>query len=204
MWNTRGPRTCFTGDPNLRHSTQRIGELGWLDTFAVFVAAAAIGVALVRALRGRLAIEDLNSVRLWRILPAAALAAVFGTLPAALCWEGLPHAYRSIGVYPCVALFTGACLSLVWGRTRLVPVVVLALAVGQTVTFLPDYFGDYRNRSAEAFDAPLKEAAERGDKAEFERLAKPYPTLGFRFYLMRNFGYDCVSSQTEADRIASK
>lgn len=191
----------FTGDPNLRHSTQRIGELGWLDTFALALAAAGIVLLICRSVFRAPAIEHRTDQSLWRIAVVAIVVGAFGILPAALCWEGLPHAYRSIGAYPAVALFTGVCLSACWNRWRLVPIVALALAVGQTAAFFPDYFGEYRSRASDAFDTKLRQAAEGHDKEGFERLARGYPALGFRYYLVQNFGHTCGSSTAEAKRI---
>ena len=46
------------------------------------------------------------------------LAWFLATLPAALTWEGIPHALRSIGAWPCVVLFTGAVLAGGWAARR--------------------------------------------------------------------------------------
>jgi hypothetical protein len=180
---------------------QRIGELGWLDTLAFTLAVTAVGGIVLRALFPHLDRPPPSSVSLWRLAVVSVLAGLFGTLPAALCWEGLPHAYRAIGTYPAVALFTGACLSAVWRRSWIVRLAVLGLAVGQTAFFLPDYFGAYTKRSYVAFATDIRRAAEEHDKALFDRLAPPYEDLGMRYYLVRYFGYNCRSSDKEAQRI---
>jgi hypothetical protein len=80
-------------------------------------------------------------------------------------------------------------------------VLVLGLAVAQTTFFFPYYFGAYTERSYQAFDGDLRRAAEQHDRAGFEKVAKPYSELAFRYYLVRNFGHTCESSRTEAQRI---
>jgi 4-amino-4-deoxy-L-arabinose transferase-like glycosyltransferase len=190
----------FTGDPNLRHSMQRIGELGWLDVLAVAVAASALGVVVFRSIFARSDACSPSSP-LWRLMAVSALAGAFGTLPAAMCWEGLPHAYRAIGTYPCLALFTGACLSAIWKRSRIVPAVVLGLAAAQTLYFFPYYFGAYRIRSYDMFDGSLRDAAEQRNFPKFERVAKTFPELGIRYHLVHYFGHSCASSLQEAQRI---
>ena len=192
----------FTGDPNLRHSTQVMGELGWLDILAVSIAGAAVGGVLLRALRPTPTSGNAPSKR-WLVAGFAVLAGAFGTLPAALCWEGLPHALRSIGAWPAVALFTGACLSAAWRRSRLVPVVALALALGQTAHFVPYYFRVYPKQSYSAWDGELRDAAETRDESKFAQEAKRFSELEFRYYLLRNFGHTCVSSREQAQKILS-
>ncbi|HLK93304.1 MAG TPA: glycosyltransferase family 39 protein [Polyangia bacterium] len=192
----------FTGDANLRHSTQIMGELGWLDILALGCLGWAIGLLISRTFRvGRVA--DQPPSRLWLVAGAAALAAAFGVLPAALCWEGLPHMGRSIGAWPAVALCTGAILSVAWSCSPLVPALAVVLAVAQTVHFVPYYFRVYPKDSFEAWEGPLRRAAEQRDLATFARLAQPYSPLGFRYYLIRNFGDSCLSSIARADQITS-
>jgi 4-amino-4-deoxy-L-arabinose transferase-like glycosyltransferase len=192
----------FTGDPNLRHSTQIMGELGWVDILALGCFAVAMGTVIARAFQSGRGAEQPAS-RLWLVAGCAALAFGFGVLPAALCWEGLPHMGRSIGGWPAVALCTGAILSAVWARSPLVPALALILAVGQTIHFVPYYFHVYPRDSFETWGGPLRQAADRRDMATFARLAPPYTPLGFRYYLIRDFGDDCRSSLTRAERIMS-
>jgi 4-amino-4-deoxy-L-arabinose transferase-like glycosyltransferase len=195
----------FTGDANLRHSTQIMGELGWLDILALACLGIAIAVVIFRAfdpVRAARAGEAPPS-RLWLVAGCAVLAFGFGVLPAALCWEGLPHALRSMGAWPAVALCTGAVLAAAWSRTPLVPAAALVLAVAQTIHFVPYYFQVYPKDSFGAWDGPLREAADRRDLAAFARVAQPYSPLGFRYYLIRNFGDSCLSSIARADQITS-
>lgn len=194
----------FTGDANVRHSTQIMGELGWLDILAVACLGLAIAAVIFRSFhldRGGASPPS----RLWLVAGCAALGFGFGVLPAALCSEGIPHALRSMGAWPAVALFTGAVLSAVWARSPVVPVLALALAVAQTVHFVPYYFEVYPKDSYEAWGGPLREGADRKDLAAFAREIQAHPDwyapLGFRYYLIRDFGDSCASSITRADQI---
>ena len=190
----------FTGDSNLRHSTQIMGELGWLDVFAVACFGVALATLIRRAFRPVRGHEGPPS-NLWLVAGAAILVGACGTLPAALCWEGLPHALRSMAIWPAVSIFTGATLSAVWSRSRLIVVIVLALALGQTVHFFPYYLREYPRESYAAWDGDLFEAARSRDPARFAAVAKGYPELGFRYYLIRYFGETCDSSRERAHRI---
>jgi hypothetical protein len=190
----------FTGDPNIRHSTQIMGELGWLDMFALGCFGAAIAVCVYRRYQPSPA-DVAPPSKHWLVACAAVLSGALGTLPAALCWEGLPHALRSMAVWPSVALFTGVVLSAVWSRSRLVPLAALAIAIAQTVHFVPYYFRVYPKESYVGWDSALREAADARDPARFAAEARRYPALGFRYYLMLDFGDTCTSSAAHGDRI---
>jgi hypothetical protein len=196
----------FTGDANLRHSTQIMGELGWLDMLAIACAGAALCVLIYRRYQPS-PTEVGPPSKHWLVACAAVLSGTFGTLPAALCWEGLPHALRSMAVWPSASLFTGAVLSAVWSwspsssRARLVPVAALALALAQTIHFVPYYFKVYPKESYDWWDSKLREAADSKDPARFAAEARRYSPLGFRYYLMIDFGDGCVSSAAHADKI---
>ncbi|MDB4983512.1 MAG: hypothetical protein JWM82_4264 [Myxococcales bacterium] len=190
----------FTGDANIRHSTQIMGELGWLDMLALACFGAALAVLVYRRYRPSPE-ESAPPSRHWLVACAAVLSGAFGTLPAALCWEGLPHALRSMAVWPSVALFTGVVLSAVWSRSRLVPLAALVIAVAQTIHFVPYYFRVYPKESYVGWDSALREAADSRDPARFAAEARRYPPLGFRYYLMIDFGETCASSAAHAERI---
>ena len=192
----------FTGDANIRHSTQIVGEMGWLDILALICFVATMVTIVVRAFRADGAPGRPLS-RNWLIALAAIAAGTFGTLPSALCWEGLPHAFRSIGTWPAIAVFTGVSLSAVWSRHRIVPIAALILAIAQTVHFVPYYYGDYPKKSFDAWDGPLRAAARARDPVRFgEEVRKVrYDEVEFRYYLMLYFGDTCVSSRGNAERI---
>jgi 4-amino-4-deoxy-L-arabinose transferase-like glycosyltransferase len=192
----------FTGDANLRHSTQIMGELGWLDILALGCVGLAIAVVIFRAFRPQSDGQAPPS-RLWLVAGCGALAFGFGVLPAALCWEGLPHALRSMGAWPAVAIFTGAALSAAWSRSPLVPAAALVLAAAQTIHFVPYYFHVYPTDSFAAWDGPLRRAAEGRNLAAFAQVAQPYSPLGFRYYLIRDFGDTCLTSSARAAQITT-
>jgi hypothetical protein len=108
-----------------------------------------------------------------------------------------------MGAWPAVALFTGAVLSAAWSRSPLVPALALVLAAAQTIHFVPYYFGVYPKVSFGAWDGPLREAADRRDLTGFARAAQPYSPLGFRYYLIRDFGDSCLSSSARAEQIVN-
>jgi hypothetical protein len=201
MWEHLRPSYLFfTGDANIRHSTQIMGELGWLDRFALVCVGAAIAVSVFRRYQPS-PTELARPPKHWLVACAAVLSGAFGTLPAALCWEGLPHALRSMAVWPSAALFTGVVLSAVWSRWRVVPLAAVVVAVAQTVHFVPHYFHVYPKESYAGWDSALREAADSRDPARFAAVARRYSPLGFRYYLMIDFGDTCASSAAHADRI---
>jgi 4-amino-4-deoxy-L-arabinose transferase-like glycosyltransferase len=191
----------FSGDPNIRHSTQVMGQLGWLDILALVCFGVTIGVAVFRTFASRASVDQSPS-RCWLVAGCAIFAGGFATIPAALCWEGLPHAFRSMAAWPAVALFTGAALSGVWSRWPLVRVVAAALVLAQTAHFVPYYFSVYPKKSHQDWAGHLREAAESRDPARFAEVVRPVEELGFRYLLVRYFGDTCASSREHAQRIA--
>src|SRR5690606_23272603 len=110
----------FIGDRNLRHSTQHFGELSLLDDL---VLAAGLLWGIRAAFRGATARPQSPSPKLTsekalesraqriRLIGLGVVGVFLGVVPAALCWSGVPHALRSIGAWPFLALATGAVLS---------------------------------------------------------------------------------------------
>lgn len=192
----------FTGDPNIRHSTQIMGELGWLDILAVGCLAAAVTTLLARVYR-RAPIPQAPPSRNWLVAAGALVGAAFAVVPAALCWEGLPHSLRSITGWTAVALFTGAVLDVGWSRWKLIPVLAAGLAVAQTIHFVPYYFRHYPRASYNEWDGELRDAAASRDRRRFAAVARRYDPLGYRYYLVRYFGASCASSQEQAKLIAA-
>jgi hypothetical protein len=107
-----------------------------------------------------------------------------------------------MAAWPAVALFTGAALSVVWPRWRLVRVAAAALALAQTAHFVPYYFNVYPKTSHQDWAGHLREAAESRDPARFAEVVRPVPELGYRYLLIRYFGDTCDSSREHAERIA--
>jgi 4-amino-4-deoxy-L-arabinose transferase-like glycosyltransferase len=185
----------LTGDPNLRHSTQLFGELGLLDDLALLFGILLVGAAL----RGRAAhvVQELDAAAVRGYFALCAAGIVFGVLPAALTWEGLPHALRGIGTWPFVSLFGGGLLALAEKQWRATGLVACATSAVHAALFLFLYFRVYPGLAREAFNVPIYEAltdvphlSDR-DKSALAH-SEPYAV---RYYLMRSGHYDCRSSE---------
>jgi hypothetical protein len=185
----------LTGDPNLRHSTQLFGELGLVDDLALL-----LGVLLVAAaLRGRAAhvVKELDDGAVRRYFALSAAGIVLGVLPAALTWEGLPHALRGIGAWPFVSLLGGGLLAMGEKQWRATAKVACVTSVVHAALFLLLYFRVYPGLAREAFNVPIYESltdiphlSDR-DKAS---LAHSEP-FAVRYFLMRSGQEDCRSSE---------
>jgi len=198
-----------TGDPNLRHSTHLVGQLSPIDILAVGLAVAGGGwIALLayRQMSGRTASDWPRLDERERVLVMAALssmvAGMFATFPAALTWEGLPHALRSIGAWPFVALFSGAVLAIGWTRLRWLPAVTAGLALVYTGYFLPGYFRVYGRVDSGVFFRDLSEAVDAAKQRQPPRsvlrvlrpFARRYGPEVLRYYLMHDGGLGCEES----------
>jgi hypothetical protein len=190
------PSFLFTsGDASLRHSSQLIGELGFLDD-------AAIVLALWLLLARRRPREgQVTRYPLARVALGAAWVAFCGVLPAALTNEGLPHALRAIGAWPALSLLTGLTLSLACQRLRLMPWLVVALAAAQTLYFIPRYFTDYPPRAADIFRVDLQRAADAHDPSRLMAAGRNSDVYQLRYYLIEAFGQHCGDSAALAKRI---
>jgi hypothetical protein len=190
----------LTGDPNLRHSTQLFGELGLLDDLG-------LGLALLllwAALRGRASrvVAELEDAALRRYFALAGAGIVLGILPAALTWEGLPHALRGIGTWPFVSLFGGGVLGLGEKQWRTTGPVACVTAILHAAAFLYLYFRVYPPLARDAFNVPIYEALtnipQLSDTAK-AGLARDEP-FAVRYYLIRSGEYDCRSSEEALER----
>jgi hypothetical protein len=185
----------LTGDPNLRHSTQLFGELGLLDDLALVLGILLLGAAL----RGRAApvAEELDAAAVRRYFALAVAGIVLGMLPAALTWEGLPHALRGIGAWPFVSLLGGGLLGLAEKEWRAIGPVACVTAVVHAALFLFLYFWVYPGLAREAFNVPIYEALtdipHLSDEAK-AGLARSEP-YAVRYYLIRSGQDDCRSSE---------
>lgn len=132
----------------------------------------------------------------------AVVGGVCGTLPAALTWESVPHALRSIGTWPFVALFTGAVLSLAGGRRPWLPAVTAIVALVYTMFFLPAYASTYRRHEAPGyFHAEILDALAAGKAARPPLTAAEslVPMLGYgdevlRYFVMHHDGLSCSAA----------
>jgi hypothetical protein len=163
----------FTGDPNGRHSPHVVGQLSFLDSLAVAMAAATVAGLLWRLLRQVLGrptapirgISATASVML-AVAGLSILGGAFGTLPAALTHEGLPHSLRAIGAWPFVPLFTGAILALAWAHRSWALPATAAVALLYTAYYLPMYRASYRVLDAGLFHREITESLARDDDGE--------------------------------------
>lgn len=165
-----------SGDANLRHSTQHAGELSWLDAAALAAGAALVVMRLVRGPRGPVD----------RFLVCCAAGALFGVVPAALTWEGLPHSVRSCVSWVFFSLLTAGILSELDRRWKATLPAIAVISLAFSLRFFPDYFNAYPSRAAGVFDVPLRIAAENGGRTgdwnEFDGIVATYPATVGSYY----------------------
>jgi 4-amino-4-deoxy-L-arabinose transferase-like glycosyltransferase len=185
----------FSGDANWRHSSQFTGQLSWVDDFALL-----LGIALLLALwlqpSQRRAVRPGLFSR--SVLLFSFLGVLAGTVPPALTWEGLPHALRSIGVWPFACLATGQILWRTSERWRFVLPIIVGLSSVYICLYTRDYFTRYRAEAGLWFDSPVAEAAQKaratGNWSEFGRLTQNYPEKATRYFLVAFGDETCTSS----------
>jgi len=178
------PTYLFTsGDANLRHSTQSFGEWSWLDALALF------GGAIVMA-RRRMRASG------WMMF--AMFGYVAGLLPAALTWESVPHALRSFGAFPFLAVLVGTAIETIADvvpRIRsLVPVAATGVALVFCATFSYVFFLEYPERAGGAFDAPAVRLLADPQSKILQTDDARYPPLALRYYQLRAGVVRCVPS----------
>lgn len=141
-----------SGDANLRHSTGAFGIWSWLDALAMLTAAAAL-ILMWRRFFG-----SANQLAMAGLVLVGYLA---GILPAAMTWEGNPHALRSIGATLFLALGTGGLLFTLWQRHVTLRLLILAVAALFLGYFQADYHLAYPARAADWFDARVVQTADQ-------------------------------------------
>lgn len=172
-----------TGDENLRHSTQSFGAWSWLDALALF--AAAIVMARQRKRPSG-----------WMMF--AAVGYLAGLCPAALTRDGVPHALRSIGALPFLAVLVGTAIETISdllprGR-QLVPVAAGAVALVFSVAFWRVFLLQYPAAASAAFNATATQRlldprlAQRFTDVE----RSPYPPLASRYYQLATGAVRCT------------
>jgi hypothetical protein len=199
------------GDDNMRHSAHVMGQLSLVDTLAITLACWMALMVLFSLVRGRSLLPDTpeltlsNSSRgLLTISLCAMLGYIFGVLPSALTWEGMPTALRAGGAWPFVSLFTGAIFSLVWSKRKWFPPLLALVAVAHTVLFVPAYFHAYDKAENYWFMRDMADAIEQESR---EQPPKTVPQtvanhLGYgygydevlRYYLMSQAHMKCEES----------
>ena len=209
LWLHLRPSYLFgVGDANLRHSAHIVGQLSPLDVLAVCVAAVGSGWVAALAIRQMTRVApqwprlDECDQLLLGVAFSSIVAGMAATLPAALTWEGLPHALRSIGAWPFVALFTGAVLAMGWARLRWLPAAAALVAVVYSCHFLPEYFRIYEHVDSGVFYRNLSEAVAAGKRGwprktivkSLHPFARVYGHEVLRYYLMHDGRLKCKDS----------
>jgi len=191
----------FTGDANARHSTQRIGELGFVEVLAV-----GIGVLLILARWfGGAARRPGNgpggSWQARQLVSFSCFAVLAGILPAALCYTGVPHALRSIGAWPFQAVVFGFLLSRFAGHGAGAVRVIAAVAVLHSAWFAHAYFVEYPKIDDRWFHGSLKRILSASDLDNLlaHRAAAIAPE-GFRYFRILEDGLDCRTSAVSVSR----
>lgn len=168
------------GDNNLRHSTGSFGILSWPEILILFS-----GLLLWVIKR------KWNAVAVFLVLGLLA-----GVSPAALTWEGVPHALRSIGAWPFYALLAGFIYSKL--NTKIIYVIV-PLSVIFVSCFYFYYFTQYAKISYIWFDGSIKQAAlssqAKKDFSLFKAATSQYADAAARYYVMTYDHKSCLESK---------
>ncbi|HMO19150.1 MAG TPA: glycosyltransferase family 39 protein [Oligoflexia bacterium] len=96
------------GDKNLRHTSNSFGILSWVDIYSLLM-----GLILIIGGRNQSfnKMQNLTKHEDWRgVFLLGALGYLSSAVAASLTWDSLPHALRSIGGWPFIALASGASL----------------------------------------------------------------------------------------------
>jgi hypothetical protein len=196
------------GDGSLRHNPHLSGQLSPVDALALLFVLWMVIHFITRLVRGRTPLPDVPGLILsptTRWLMAIALCALvcgfFGLASSALTFEAIPHAMRSIGAWPFIALFTGAVLTLAWTHRNWVPPTLAAVALVHTLYYLPAYFHAYDKAPNHWFmrdmtDVLVKEHLENPAKSAkdiiLDHLAYAYSYDEVpRYYLMTEAKLSC-------------
>jgi hypothetical protein len=170
----------ISGDQNLRHSTQSFGEWSWLDAVAI---------------AGFLAVTVLRRRRWDHWTWFLVIGYVSGLVPAALTWES-PHASRSIGALPFLALFVGTALERLSSesgtRKAWVTGGAVVVALLFTAFFARDFWWRYPERAAADFDRRIVEWVDRNGPGSIGEIAPTYSVAARRYYEVRA-GAPCLT-----------
>lgn len=182
-----------SGDSNARHSTQSLGEWSWLDAVALLSAA-----TLMARRRTR--------VSGWVAFLGVAYLA--GVVPAALTWEGIPHALRSIGALPFLAVLVGTALTTLCAELphvrRFVPIGASVLGAIFAIRLCTVFFTTYATGANDSFDGRVVQqlmdssfidqavAAERA--GNMQTGGDSYPMMAIRYYELRTGALQCAPS----------
>jgi 4-amino-4-deoxy-L-arabinose transferase-like glycosyltransferase len=189
----------FSGDANARHSTQRIGELGFLEVLGV-------GIAVLLILERWLGTGAPSppSQGAWgarRLVFFSCFGVLAGILPAALCHTGVPHALRASGAWPFQAVVFGFLLSRFARNGRHAVAVIGAVAILHTAWFAHAVFVAYPKLDDRWFHGSIRRllSASDLDLPEAHRAARVAPE-GYRYFRILAEGLDCRSSAASLAR----
>jgi len=186
----------ISGDWNLRHSPQFVGQLSWLDGMGLVLGAMLLlEVVLRRSTRGIPV----------AYLAVSALGFLLALVPSSLT-QPPPHATRSIAAWPFLALLTGAVLTvgvtraprLAWGVTG-IGLIFMAFFRINYLTHYPAEAKLLSNRGVYWFNHDVKEAALRaqssGDWEAFRSQASPFFRPLFKYYLIHYANMPCREAE---------
>ena len=178
------------GDANLRHSTQFVGQLGWLETLLVL----ALPVVVFMVVYHR------TSIRIPKVYVALVLCGLAGgIITASITFDGVPHANRMIASQPFFVLgLTAVALVLVDRWPVVLPAAVGVVAIF-SFAFIPNYFGEYTERSYTAFESQIRTEAEAarasGDMSGFTAKYQSWqPKQIVQYWVGQNDGSACPGS----------
>jgi hypothetical protein len=184
------------GDRNLRHSTGRMGVVGWLGALALAGAA-----WLAWDSRGKEAVRGeprrLAWISLWW--------AFAGLCGAGATWESVPHSLRASAAWPFIAIGMGLVFRALSLRGRWPAATILAVAFAQTGWFGWAYFVRYPQEVGAWFDLDVtktaREATLSGEWDAFFARHKDLGPLPLRYFLIHYANVGCAESAEHAARV---
>lgn len=206
------PYLIEKGDSNLRHSTQWSGQWSWVEILSIPVGLLLLqlvigeGVARTKqagnartVLKKTAFLSGETNDRPLRWLPLMLVGVVSGIVPAALTWTGNPHALRSIGSYPFLALMAGIIWWSFFSRARTGSWLFLVALMSSTSLFLADLYFNYPGRALHYFDSiqhsamtPQREHGTAVDlRGEIDRIDPSYPARSLSYYQMMTGAMSC-------------
>jgi hypothetical protein len=183
----------FKGDPDYAHSTQRAGILSGLDIIAFGLLTISFMISLWR--------NSWNSRNIWqpnsRWMIGCLVLFFIGIIPSALTFLDIPNALRMNLSWPFLCLLTGFICANICQYKRWLAVVLLAIVIIYTSTFLKDYFTNYAQRSKGMFSfLTLEQAQQNKDMNDWLDFVATYRGKDYhaRYHLMHDLGKTCSES----------
>ena len=173
-----------TGEYNLRHTTGKFGIFSWLDLFSFSFA---LILFIVSSGWKNLRIESAHTYKMRKLFLLGFIGYLSATMAAALTWDSIPHALRSLSGWPFAALLSGVCLSYIC-RFRIFQYITALVCLTFSFYFGSYYFGDFRVDSAWWYDTDVTDARSEmektGDKKAFQNFLaeRQYPSLAREYH----------------------